>query len=201
MKISEKISLQCEDTDFILDLFFRLLSELLKLSMQISNEFIDGNTVHRKDSKLLLSPESLKEYIFTNGLSNDEKKKRREYLKTEMADLLARQTALLAGYRNSIEYGVKDLLKELDPGIVMKKELEKSFNIGRVSIPQKYLPFIIYSKAFKNIVRIFASLNSEKNHDIKNKFFRPAFISGYLKSIHSDQEGTNIDSLFTEQSS
>ena len=201
MKSSEKISLQYEDTDFIHDMFFRLLSELLKLSMQISHEFIDSNTIHRKDSKVLLTPESLKDYIFTNGLSIDEKNKRREYLKAEMADLLSRQTALFAGYRNSIEYGVNDLLKELDPEVVMKNELAKSLHLGPVSIPQKYLPFYIYHKTFKKLVRIFASLTSENHHDIKNKFFRPAFISGFLKNIHSDQEGPNIESSYTEKPS
>jgi len=193
MKTSEKLSLQNEDTDFVLDLFFTMLSELLNLSMQISNEFIDGNTIHRKDSKLFLTPKNLKKYVFTNDLSNDEKKKRREYLKTEMVDLLSRQTALLAGHRNSIEYGVKDLLKELDPGIVMENELNKSLSIGPVNIPQRYLPFFIYRKVFKNMVRIFTSISSGEKNNVNNRFFRPAFISGYLKSIHSDQEGKNID--------
>ncbi len=201
MKISEKKSLPYEDTDFILDLFFKLLSELLKLSMQVSHEFIDSDTVHRKDSKLLLTPESLKDFIFTSELSREEKDKRREYLKMEMADLLSRQTALFAGYQNSIEHGVKDILKELDPEIVMKKELAKSLHLGPVSIPQKYLPFHIYRKTFKKLVRIFTSLATENHQDIKNRFFRPAFITGFLKNIHSDQEGPNIDSSYTEKPS
>ena len=198
-----KKSLNYEDSEYVIDLFFKMLSELIKISMQISNEFIDSDTVHRRESKMFVSPESLKDYIFSNGVSDSEKKKRREYLSTEMSDLLARQIVILAGHRNSIEYGTKDLLKELDPEVVLKEELGKLVHIGPVSIPQRYIPFIVYRKAFKKIVSIFSSFNSEnpeKDQNIKNKFFRPAFISGYLKSIHSDQEGPSIDSSFTENS-
>ena len=200
MESKEKKSLNYEDSEFVIDLFFKMLSELLKISMQISNEFIDSNIIHRRESKMFITPESLKDYIFSNDVSDSEKKKRREYLRSEMSDLLARQIAILAGHRNSIEYGVKDLLKELDPDKVMKEELNKSVHIGPVNIPQKYLPFSIYRKAYKHITRIFVSLNSGKNDNIKKRFFRPAFISGYLKSIHSDQEGPSIDSSFTEKS-
>jgi len=52
-----------------------MLSELLKISMKISNEFIDSDTIHRRESKMLITPESLKDYIFANGCRIMKRKK------------------------------------------------------------------------------------------------------------------------------
>ena len=108
-------------------------------------------------------------------------------MRTEIEDLIIRQVALFAGYQNSIKYGVKDLLKELDPAVILKEEQEKRIHLGPIGIPQKYLPFLTYQKVFRYLTDIHHLLSNKEQREIEEKYFHPAFINGYLRSANSDQ--------------
>ena len=179
--------LDSDNTDFIIELFVKLFVELFEISIQISHQFIDTHTIHRKDSQLLLSTESLKAYLLDRDVSPEEREKRQQFLKIEVEDLIARHIALFAGYRNSIKYGLKDILNKLDPTTVMKDELKQSLSIGPFKIYRKYIPFFIYRKVFDNVVTNHQLLSKYEQQEIEEKFFKSAFISGFLESINSSR--------------
>jgi len=176
-----------KNIDFVLNLFFNMFIELFEISAQITNEFIGLHTVHRRDSKQIISLNQLKKYILDSKLSREEWENRKDFLVSEIQDVITRQTALYAGYRNSIKYGTRDLLKTLDPQIIKKNILHESLKCGPVKIQQKYFPILIYRRAFKTLICIYKSLTKQSCAQIADKYFRPAFISGYLHSIKSNQ--------------
>lgn len=179
--------LHSDNTDFILDMFFTFFIKLFEISIQISHEFIDTHTIHRKDSKILLSPERLKAFILANNLSPEEREKRQQFLKVEVDDLISRHIALFAGYRNSIKYGLKEILNKLDPTTVMKDELNQTLSIGPFKISRKYIPFFIYRKVFDNVVMNHELISKYEQKEVVEKYFKSAFISGFLQSINSDR--------------
>ena len=185
-----------ENIDSLLDLLFNMFIEIFDISTQISNELIVSHTIHRKDSKQIMSLKQLKKYILDTNLSGEEWENRRNFLKLEIQDVIKRQMALYAGYRDSIKYGTPDLLKTLDPIAVKKNILTESFKFGPIKISYKYFPFIINHLSFKRLVCIYNSLNKKSYSQITEKYFRPAFIRGYLQSIKSDQVNSeNINNL------
>jgi hypothetical protein len=181
----DKELLDIDNTDFIIEMFLKLFIELFEISIQISHEFIDTQAIHRKDSKLLLSPERFKAYILDSNVPSEEREKRQQFLKVEVEDLIARHIALFAGYRSSIKYGLKDILNKLDPTTVLKDELNQSLSLGPFKISRKYIPFFIYRKVYDNIVKNHELLSKYEQQEIEEKFFKSAFISGFLQSINS----------------
>ncbi len=179
--------LDSDNTDFIIELFLKLFIELFEISIQVSHEFIDTHTIHRKDSKLLLSPDRLKAYILDSNLPPEECEKREQFLKVEVEDLISRHIALFAGYRSSIKYGLKDILIKLDPTTVLKDELNQSLSIGPFKISRKYIPFFIYRKVFDKVVMNHELLSKNEQQEIEDKFFKSPFISGFLQSINTDR--------------
>ena len=95
------------NSDFIIDMFLKLFVEFHTMSNKITNEFIDSHTVHRRDSRQLVVPDSLKNYILDTQISQEEKEKRIQFLWNEIEDLIQKHIALLAGYKSSIKYGLR----------------------------------------------------------------------------------------------
>ena len=108
-----------------------------------------------------------------------------DFQKVEVEDLIARQIALFAGYRHSIKYGLKDILNKLDPTKVMRDELNQTFSLGPFKISRKYVPFFRYRRVFNNVVMNHELLSKYEQQEIEEKFFKSAFISGFLQSINS----------------
>ena len=176
-----------ENSDFISDMFFKLFVDVFEVSVNISHTFIDPKTVHRKDSKQLLSSENLKHYLFEENLSPQERDKRRAFLSAEVDDLISRQTAIFTGYQNSIKYGIKDLLREFDPATILKHGRGKTLHIGPLNISKKIIPFLTDRKAIRDIINTYQVISKQNQKEMEQKYFHPAFISGYLSYINSSQ--------------
>jgi hypothetical protein len=175
-----------DKSEFIIDMFLKLFVEFHSMSIQIFNEFIDSHTVHRRDSKQLVFPDSLKNYILNTELSADEKEKRIKFLWNEIEELISKHIALFAGYKNSIKYGTRDLLKELDPVSIIDSEQKKSEYVKSARILYKYLPFLMKRRNIKCIIDKYESLSKNIDKEIELKYFQPAFKSGYLQKVNSD---------------
>ena len=177
-----------DKSDFIIDMFLKLFVEFRSMSIKISNEVIDSHTVHRRDSKQLVFPDSLKNYILNTELSAEEKEKRIKFLWNEIEELISKHIALFAGYKNSIKYGTRDLLKELDPGSIIDSEQKKSAHVKSARILNKYLPFLMKRRNIKSIMCKYESLSKNIYKEIELKYFQPAFKSGYLQKVNSDHQ-------------
>lgn len=168
-----------------------LLDLIVKLTLVISKfrtEFIGATLVQTKDSLQIQSRDSLQNYLFDSNLSPEDSQKRLRLLKEEIEKTIMHQVALLDGYRGSIQDGVPELLKELNPSII-KKELSKEiFEIGPLKIPKKIIPLLIELKAMKQVERILYNLSQEDRGVFERKYFRPAFIKNYLETVSSAQK-------------
>jgi hypothetical protein len=69
----------------------------------------------------------------------------------------------------------------------MKDELNQYLSLGPFKIPRKYIPFFIYRKVFDNVVMNHELLSKYEQQEIEEKYFKSAFISGFLQSINSDR--------------
>ena len=174
-----------DNSEFIVDMFLKLFVEIHSMSIKISNDFIDSHTVHRGDSKQLVFPDSLKNYILNTELSAEEKAKRIKFLWNEIEELISKHIALFAGYKNSIKYGTRDLLKELDPVSIIDNEQKKSTYVKSTRILNKYLPFLMRRRNIKSIIDKYESLSKNIDTEIDLKYFQPAFKSGYLQKVNS----------------
>jgi pSer/pThr/pTyr-binding forkhead associated (FHA) protein len=179
-----------DESEFIIDIFLILFTEIFDMSAKISQEFIGAYTIHRRDSKQMIHPGTLKNYIFAPDLSPEERYKRKAFLKEEIHDVISRQIAIFDGYKSSLKHGINDILKILDPRAAKENLLNKTFKMGSFSVHQKYFPFFIYQRAFKNLIRIHDDLSYGEDKNVEDKYFKPAFISGYLKSINSESVGS-----------
>jgi predicted component of type VI protein secretion system len=168
-----------------------LLDMLVKLTQVISKfriEFVGATLVQTKDSLQIQSRESLQNYLFDPKLSAEDSKKRIHLLREEIEKTLMHQVALLDGYRGSIQDGVPELLKEVNPSII-KKELSKEiFEIGPIKIPKKIVPLLIELKAMQQVEKILYNLAQEDRGIFEKKYFRPAFIKNYLETVSSAQK-------------
>ena len=176
----------CEKPDFIVDMFLKLFIEFHAMSENISNEFIETHTVHRRDSQQLILPERLKKYILDSELSADEKEKRIKFLWNKIEDLISTHSALFAGYKNSIRYGTKDLLKELDPVAIIDNAGKKNQRTRSSNLLRRYLPFLMCQRNLKSIIDKYESLSHGMEMEIESKYFQPAFKSGYLQKVNSE---------------
>jgi len=171
--------------DFIVDMFLKLFVEFNSMSIKISKEFVDSHTVHRRDSQQLVFPDSLKNYILNTDLSSEEKKERINFLWHEIEELILKHIALFAGYKSSIKYGTRDLLKELDPVSIIDDEQRKSRHYKSTRIIDKYVPFVKEHRNIKTIKEKFEALSKNIDKEIELKYYQPAFKSGYLQKVNS----------------
>jgi hypothetical protein len=168
-----------------------LLDLVVKLTQVISKfrtEFVGATLVQTKDSLQIQSREGLQNYLFDPNLSSEDSKKRLILLREEIEKTIMHQVALLDGYRGSIQDGVPELLKELNPSIIKKDLSKEIFEIGPIKIPKKIVPLLIDLKTMQQIERILYNLSQEDRGIFEKKYFRPAFIKNYLETVSSAQK-------------
>jgi pSer/pThr/pTyr-binding forkhead associated (FHA) protein len=184
----QSIESDTDNVPFIINMFLKLFIEIFILSDHISQTFIGPDTIHRKDSRQLISPDRLKNYIFDEKVTKKEREKRKKFIETEIEDLISRQKALFSGYQNSIKSGIQELFNELDPALILKKEQQNTLHLGPLGISSKFLPFSFYHHVCNKMIESFETLSEVEQEKLEMRFFRPSFISGYLQSIHSEHE-------------
>jgi len=173
------------ESDFIVDMFLKLFVEFHSMSSKISDEFIDSHTIHRRDSKQIVFPDSLRRFILDTKVSVEERNRRINFLWNEIEDLVSKHIALFEGYKSSIKHGTRDLLKELDPLANIGNEQKKAGYFKSYKILQKYFSFLRKLRNAKRILDKYETISKNIEKEIEQKFFQPAFKSGYLKKFNS----------------
>jgi len=172
----------------IIQILLKFIVQLIKVISKFRTEFVGATLIQTKDSLQIQSQESLQNYLFDPNLSQQDAEKRFNLLKDEIEKIIMHQVALLDGYRGSIQDGVPELLKELNP-LILKREFSKEkFNMGPMSIPKKIIPLLIEIKTLNQIEKILYNLSQEDRGVFEKKYFRPAFIKRYLETISTGQK-------------
>ncbi|UCF63195.1 MAG: FHA domain-containing protein [bacterium] len=172
----------------IIQILLKFIVQLIQVISKFRTEFVGATLIQTKDSLQVQSHESLQNYLFDPNLSPQDAQKRFKLLQDEIEKVIMHQVALLDGYRGSIQDGVPELLKELNP-LILKRELSKEkFNIGPLSIPKKIIPLLIEMKTLNQIEKILYNLSQEDRGVFEKKYFRPAFIKRYLEIISTGQK-------------
>ena len=184
---SDSIPVSPGDDDQVVLILLDLVVKLTQVISKFRTEFVGATLIQTKDSLQIQSRESLQNYLFDPNLSSEDSKKRLSLLREEIEKTIMHQVALLDGYRGSIQDGVPELLKELNPSIIKKDLSKEIFEIGPIKIPKKIVPLLIELKAMQQVERILYNLSQEDRGIFEKKYFRPAFIKNYLETISSAQ--------------
>jgi len=159
-----------------IDIMLENLIKLIQGFLQYRQEFFGVTIYHTIPTGSL---KEIKEFLFDPNISSEEQKKRISLIKEETEKLLAHQIGLLEGYRISVTEGCQSLLQSLDPDLIEQEvESKKSAGLGNL------LPYSIKLKTLDAIKTKYKKYLSDPYH-IEKKFFRPSFIKGYQKRIHS----------------
>jgi len=163
-----------------IDIMLDTLIKLIQGYLHYRQEFFGVTIYHTIPTGSL---KEIKEFLFDPDISSEEQKKRISLIKEETDKLLAHQIGLLEGYRMSVTEGCQSLLQSLDPDLI-EQEIESKQSTGLGN-------FLPYSKKLKTLDAIkttYKKYISDPYH-IEKKFFRPSFIKGYQKRIHSKNNG------------
>ena len=185
---ADSIPVSLGDDDQVVLILLDLIVKLTQVISKFRTEFVGATLIQTKDSLQIQSRESLGNYLFDSKLSSEDSKKRLILLREEIEKTIMHQVALLDGYRGSIQDGVPELLKELNPSIIKKELSNEIFELGPIKIPKKIIPLLIELKAMKQVERILYNLSQEDRGVFEKKYFRPAFIKNYLETISSAQK-------------
>jgi len=159
-----------------IDIMLETLIKLIQGYLKYRQEFFGVTIYHTIPTGSL---KEIKEFLFDPDISSEEQKKRIRLIKEETDKLLAHQIGLLEGYRMSVTEGCQSLLQSLDPDSI-EQEIENKQSAGLAN-------FFPHSKKLKTLDAIkttYKKYLSDPYH-IEKKFFRPSFIKGYQKRIHS----------------
>jgi len=159
-----------------IDIMLETLIKLIQGYLQYRQEFFGVTIYHTVPTGSL---KEIKKFLFDPDISSEEQKKRISLIKEETDKLLAHQIGLLEGYRMSVSEGCQSLLQSLDPDLI-EKEIESKQSTGMGN-------FLPYSKKLKtlDIVKTTYKKYISDPYHVEKKFFRPSFIKGYQKRIHS----------------
>ncbi|MCK5371940.1 MAG: hypothetical protein KAQ62_25440 [Cyclobacteriaceae bacterium] len=159
-----------------IDIMLETLIKLIQGYLQYRQEFFGVTIYHTIPTGSL---KEIKDFLFDPDISSEEQKKRISLIKEETDKLLAHQIGLLEGYRMSVSEGCQSLLQSLDPDLI-EKEIESKQSTGMGN-------FLPYSKKLKtlDIVKTTYKKYISDPYHVEKKFFRPSFIKGYQKRIHS----------------
>ena len=163
-----------------IDIMLDTLIKLIQGYLHYRQEFFGVTIYHTIPTGSL---KEIKEFLFDPDISSEEQKKRISLIKEETDKLLAHQIGLLEGYRMSVKEGCRSLLQSLDPDLI-EQEIESKQSTGLGN-------FLPYSKKLKTLDAVkttYKKYISDPYH-IEKKFFRPSFIKGYQKRIHSKNNG------------
>jgi pSer/pThr/pTyr-binding forkhead associated (FHA) protein len=185
---SDSVPISLGDDDQVVLILLDLVVKLTQVISKFRTEFVGATLVQTKDSLQIQSREGLQNYLFDPNLSSEDSKKRLILLREEIEKTIMHQVALLDGYRGSIQDGVPELLKELNPSIIKKDLSKEIFEIGPIKIPKKIVPLLIDLKTMQQIERILYNLSQEDRGIFEKKYFRPAFIKNYLETVSSAQK-------------
>jgi type VI secretion system protein ImpI len=171
-----------------------LLDVVVKLIQVISRfrtEFVGATLVQTKDSLQVNSREELQNYLMDSSISSEEAEKRLSLLRAEIEKVILHQVALLDGYRASIQEGVPELLKELNPAIIKKEIGSKNIELGPLKIPKRIVPLLVNLNTLQIIEQQLYNLSVEDRGIFEKKYFRPAFIKRYLENISAAQRSSS----------
>jgi type VI secretion system protein ImpI len=162
------------------DVMLETLIKLIQGYLQYRQEFFGVTIYHTIPTGSL---KEIKEFLFNPDISDEEQKKRMSLIKEEMDKLLAHQIGLLEGYRMSVTEGCQSLMQSLDPDLI-EQEIESKQSVGLGN----FLPHTKKLKTLDAIKSTYKKYLSDPYH-VEKKFFRPSFIKGYQKRIHSKNNG------------
>ncbi|MEE9429991.1 MAG: FHA domain-containing protein [Melioribacteraceae bacterium] len=161
------------------DILLESVTKLIQGFWHFRQEFF-GVTIYQTIP--ISSVEKLKEFLFDLSISDEESNKRIELFRDELNKIFSHQVGLLDGYKESVNNGIENILKEVNPSVLENIINSEKFKIGSISLPYKYIPFYARIKS----IQIARSMHKKIRLDMnvfEKKYFRPAFIKGYQKRI------------------
>ncbi len=180
----------------IVTILLDVVVKLIQVISKFRTDFVGATLVQTKDSLQVNSRDELQSYLLDPGISPEEAEKRLTLLKGEIEKVILHQVALLDGYRASIQEGVPELLKELNPAIIKKEIANKNIEIGPLKIPKKIIPLLVELNTLQTIENKLYNLSVEDRGIFEKKYFRPAFIRRYLENMSSAQKSPHKNEDF-----
>ena len=171
----------------VLEIVLQPALKIMRGRILFRSEFT-GATMFQDPVMEALSKQTPKEWIsfFLDAeVSEAKARDRLERLSGETEEMIPHVIGLLDGYRKSVDVGTKNMLKHLNPARIREELFRKPLQVGPLSIPYPFLPLVADRIAWKAMEQHHRELEEEDRGNLEQRFFRPAFIQGYISCISS----------------
>jgi len=182
---------QTTDIDFdrqhqVFEVLLDFLARLIQARRQFRLEFL-GETmiVPTKFSIQDCSFEELKKYIQDPEIQAAEYSKRIALIKKTIEEISCHQVAMLDGYQESVNEGLKTIIDKFDPEKKWDEIKREPIDLGVMQIPSRLLPFVRRHQLIKSLKLAYQELEMEDQSIYEKKYFRPFYIRAYHKFMDS----------------
>jgi pSer/pThr/pTyr-binding forkhead associated (FHA) protein len=174
----------------VVDVLMESIVKLVKGPWQFRLEFLGQTIIQLPESFSIHTStvEDLKRFLFDEEIFEEEMSKRLALLKEAANEAMLHQIAVLDGYRLSVDEGIHQFLRLIDPKTLEKELLKKTFTIGPIKIPYRYLPLLVKWKLLQSYQNKHREFIEEDRNIIEKRLFRPPFIRGYLATMDSARQ-------------
>lgn len=166
-----------------LELLMDGMITLFKKAVEFRDQFVGIAMVETQTPLNTATPDQLKEFLFSDRISEDEAQKRFRVIKRQVDDIILHQTAQVNGYRALIDKGVPNLLQYLNPENLEKHFAKQKVSFGLFSVPMSMIPFMVKSKAMSTYRQMIQELLDEGRVAYERRIFRPSFVDAYMKTL------------------
>lgn len=166
-----------------LELLMDGMITLFKKAVEFRDQFVGIAMVETQTPLNTATPDQLKEFLFSDRISEDEAQKRFRVIKRQVDDIILHQTAQVNGYRALIDKGVPNLLQYLNPENLEKHFAKQKVSFGLFSVPMSMVPFMVKSKAMSTYRQMIQELLDEGRVAYERRIFRPSFVDAYMKTL------------------
>lgn len=166
-----------------LELLMDGMITLFKKAVEFRDQFVGIAMVETQTPLNTATPDQLKEFLFSDRISEEEAQKRFRVIKRQVDDIILHQTAQVNGYRALIDKGVPNLLQYLNPENLEKHFAKQKVSFGLFSVPMSMVPFMVKSKAMSTYRQMIQELLDEGRVAYERRIFRPSFVDAYMKTL------------------
>ncbi|MGH1366679.1 MAG: FHA domain-containing protein [Calditrichia bacterium] len=166
-----------------LELLMDGMITLFKKAVEFRDQFVGIAMVETQTPLNTATPDQLKEFLFSDRISEEEAQKRFRVIKRQVDDIVLHQTAQVNGYRALIDKGVPNLLQYLNPENLEKHFAKQKVSFGLFSVPMSMVPFMVKSKAMNTYRQMIQELLDEGRVAYERRIFRPSFVDAYMKTL------------------
>jgi hypothetical protein len=164
------------------------LAEALQVPRQFRQEFVGHPVSHPSDAQFLYEGEGsvIRQHLLDPALTGPERNRRLRYVREAAEALVLHQIAVLEGYKASVQAGLDELRRRVDPAVHRAAVREEHVAV-------EALPVLAEPVVLMRVRDECQALQREDWAAAEQRIFRPAFTKAYLEQMEVPHNGDARD--------